>query len=189
MFFRSFRQVAWIAALCAVASPRLGAQAAHGRVPVSSQQVVQALKSAGVDASPSQVRLLANVTSNEGATLRVKNMKGLSNGILAEVVCRNPSQCIPFYAVIHFDDAHSDEAAAFVKSAVFRPAAAPETPPLIARGQAVTLLIQDSDFRIVLPAVCLENGVSGQIIRVTSPDRKRIYTAEVISNKLVRSTL
>ncbi len=184
MFFRSFRQVAWIVVLFAVACPRVSAQAAHGRVPVSNKQVVQALRSAGVETSPSQVRLLANVTSTEGATLRVKNMKESSRGILAELVCRNPGQCIPFYALID-----SDDAASFVKSAALRPAAAPKTPPLIARGQLITLLIQDSDFRIVLPAVCLENGVSGQIIRVTSPDRKRIYTAQVVSDKLVRSTL
>jgi hypothetical protein len=129
--------------------------------------------------------VLSRVTTSSGAALRVAKMKESSGGILAELVCAKPRQCLPFYAMVHLD-----APATVTKLPAIR--STPGTPkelPLLARGQAVTLVIQHADFRIVLPAICLEVGVHGQTIKVASPDRKRIYSAEVVSDKIVRSTL
>ena len=188
---RSFRQVVWLTALCLVAHVGTSAQTSTARIPVSSEQVADAMRSAGVETSADQVQVLANVTTTPGATLRVaKKMKESSSAVLAELVCREPRQCLPFYALIHSDSA----ATAVTKSTEARQHLISakngvEAHPLVGRGQPVTLIIEHADFRIVLSAICLEVGIHGQIIRVASPDRKRVYSAEVVSNKIVRSTL
>jgi hypothetical protein len=50
------------------------------------------------------------------------------------------------------------------------------------------LLIEGANSRIVLPVVSLEGGLKGEVIKVASPDRKRIYRAEIMSNTTVRSS-
>ncbi len=59
--------------------------------------------------------------------------------------------------------------------------------PLITRGQALTLLIDGANSRIVLPVISLESGGPGEAIKVASPDRKRIYPAEIVNSTTVRS--
>lgn len=184
MFLRSVGQVACLLALGSLGCLGKSAQELSERVPVSREQVAQAMQSAGIETTPDQVQVLTNVTTSSGATLRVSKVKESADGILAELACGKPRQCLPFYAMVH-----SDAAAVAKLPVVPSPGTTPKESPLIARGQSVTLVIQHADFRIVLPAICLESGIQGQTIRVASPDRKRIYTAEVVSNKIVRSTL
>jgi hypothetical protein len=191
MLIRSFRLIVGLTGLCLAAQVGASAQASIGRIPVSREQVADAMRSAGIETRADQVQVLANVTTTPGATLRVaKKIKESSSAVLAELVCREPRQCLPFYALIHSDTV----AAALAQSREARqnPASARNgvaVHPLVGRGQSVTLIIENATSRIILPAICLEAGIHGQAIRVASLDRKRIYSAEVVSNKIVRSTL
>src|ERR1700690_2183864 len=177
---RSFRQVVWLTALCLVAQVGSSAQTSTGRMPVSREQVADAMRSAGVETRADQVQVLANVTTTAGATLRVAKMtKESSSAALAELVCRQPRQCLPFYALIHSDtaaDAMTKSAEVLQSQTSAKDGTAAH--PLVGRGQAVTLIIEKANSRIVLPAICLEAGIHGQAIRVASPDRKRVYNAE-----------
>ncbi|MFZ3264127.1 MAG: flagella basal body P-ring formation protein FlgA [Terriglobales bacterium] len=191
MLIRSFRQLVWLAALCLIAPVGVNAETGAGRTPVSRKQVADAMRSAGMETQADQVQVLANVTTTPGATLRVaRKVKESPNAVLAELVCREPGQCLPFYALIHSNAA----ATAAAKSTGSSPSptfsrSEVKAHPLVVRGQPVTLIIENADFRIELSAICLEAGLHGQTIRVASPDRKRFYSAEVVSNKIVRSTL
>ena len=190
MSIRKVRQLVWLGALCI--SVQAGARAQTGGwVPVSPEQVASAMRAAGVDTNADRIQMLASVTTAPGATLRVaKKVEESPNTMLAELACRVRRQCLPFYVLIHVDP---------VASAVAKPAGSRQIPasavssfeehPLVARGQPVTLIIENATSRIVLPAICLQAGVHGQAIRVASPDRKRTYRAEVINEKTVRSTL
>lgn len=191
MFFGSFRRLVWLAALCMFSYAGTGVQESSGRTAVSREQVADAMQSAGIEARADQVQVLAHVTASPGATLRVaRKVRKSSNSVLAELVCGQPRECLPFYALIHYNTdptpvtklTESSPSPVSARSEVKRH-------PLVGRGQPVTLIIENADFRIVLSAICLEAGLHGQTIRVASPDRKRFYTAEVVSNKIVRSTL
>ncbi len=190
MLIRSFRQLAWSAALCLVSYAGIGEQAHSGRIVVSREQVADAMRLAGMETRADQVQVLANVTTSPGATLRVaRKVRESANSVLAELACREPGQCLPFYALIR-SDAVATAAAKSSGSSSARASSRSQVNghPLVGRGQPVTLIIEHADFRIVLSAICLEPGLHGQTIRVASPDRRRFYSAEVVSNKIVRST-
>lgn len=185
MLTRGIRQGISLVALCTVAcfaaSPGSGQRAA-----VSREQIANALQSAGFDTTATQLQLLSTVTSMAGARLRVAKVKTESAGTaLAELNCEE-RRCLPFYVLVHDTDFTKDEAIAALR--VTRGCPAKEH-PLLPRGKPVTLLIENANLRIVLPAISLEGGMQGQIIKVTSPDRKRVYRAEVVNNTTVRSTL
>lgn len=185
MHTRGIRQVISLLALFAAACAANVATADSERVTVSRQQIADAMQSAGLTATTGQLQLLSNVTSLPGAALRVaKVTKQSSETSLVEINCQ-ARQCLPFYVLV--------DGAQLVHDGVRLPArnansASTLTHPLIARGKPVTLLIEGVNSRIVLPVVSLEGGLKGEVIKVASPDRKRIYRAEIVSNTTVRST-
>jgi Chaperone for flagella basal body P-ring formation len=186
MLTRSIRQSIGLVVLCAVACAATVTPASSQRTMVSREQIADAMQSAGFDTSASQLQLLSNVTSLLGATLRVaKVTRESADTALAELNCQK-RRCLPFYVLVHDADFASSTAITPVHTSGCNPA---ETHPLIGRGKSVTLIITTADLRIVLPAISLEGGKQGQVIRVTSPDRKRTYRAEVVNSTTVRSTL
>lgn len=185
MLTRSIRQSISLMALCTVACAATVTATSSQRTMVSRQQIADAMQSAGFDTSAAQLQLLSNVTTFAGATLRVaKITRESADTVLAELSCHR-RECLPFYVLVHDENLVKDGTIAARPA----PASAPKMHPLIERGKPVTLLIENTNSRIVLPAVSAEAGMQGQIIKVTSPDRKRIYRAEVVSSTTVRSTL
>jgi hypothetical protein len=146
----------------------------------------------GVETTANQLEILSSVTTSPNSALRVLKVKKESpNTMLAELACRKPGQCLPFYVLIHQSEVEARAENKLLESLPGLTTAKDtiDTHPLVTRGQPVKLIIEKADFRIVLSAVCLEGGRHGQTIRVASPDRKRVYSAEVVSNTTVRSTL
>ncbi|MGA9527455.1 MAG: flagella basal body P-ring formation protein FlgA [Terriglobales bacterium] len=173
-----------IVCLCALlfanAEPR-------GRISISHEVIANAVRLAGTEVTPEQVHVLSNVTARAGAILRVKSVAGAADGkLLAKMACRNANDCLPFYVLV--DEPRNVSNGANKAHSAPTLAKAQEH-PLVARGQPVTLVIDKTDSRIRLSVICLEGGLAGQTIRVASPDRKRIYTAEVINSTVVRSAL
>lgn len=186
MLSRPVRSIVVLVALCAVACAATITPSSSPRATVSREQIATAMRLAGFDASAAQLQLLSNITSFEGATLRVaKVTRESADTVLAELNCQK-RQCLPFYVLVH--DADIAGSAAVTVPRLLGGNSA-EAHPLIGRGQAVTLIIATKSLRIVLPAISLEAGMQGQVIKVASPDRKRIYRGEVVSSTTVRSTL
>ncbi len=186
MLTRTIRQSIGLVTLCAVACAATITATNSQRTVVSREQIADAMRSAGYDTSASQLQLLSNVTSLAGTTIRVaKVTRESADTVLAELNC-GKRQCLPFYVLVHDADIACSAVEPFPRTAGGNSS---EAHPLISRGKAVTLIITTEDLRIVLPAVSMESGMQGQIIKVASPDRKRIYRAEVISRTTVRSTL
>jgi hypothetical protein len=175
-----------LALLCVCILSYANAQT-HARVPISRELVAEAVRSAGTEIAPEQVQLLSNVTVRAGATLRVAKVVAAPSGkLLAKVACKDPRECLPFYVLI---DASKDGLRGANNPQLKNLLGKPKERPLVARGQPVTLIIDRTDSRITLSVICLEGGMPGQTIRVASPDRRRIYTAEVVNGTLVRSAL
>jgi len=181
MVSRSIRQIVVLAVLAALAC---GAPVTQShRVAVSREQVAHAMQAAGFETTADHLQLLANVTSIPGASLRVAKVSTQSPGTaLAQLNCP-ARECLPFYVLVQ--DAQIAAAPSMTVRVSNREKA--QAHPLIKRGKPVTLLIENSDLRIVLPVISLEPGAQGQVIKVSSPDRKRNYKAEVMSATLVRS--
>jgi len=47
-------------------------------------------------------------------------------------------------------------------------------------------VMDDARSHVQISVISLENGIAGHRIRVTSPDHKQFYVAEVVSANLVR---
>lgn len=157
------------------------------RIAVSQELVADTFRAAGTEIAPAQVHLLAAVTARAGATLRVAKVVAAPGGkLLAKLACRSSRECLPFYVLL---DASNDGESGASNPQLKSLPGKPTEQPLVARGQPVTLIIDRTDSRISLSVICLEGGVHGQTIRVASPDRKRIYTAEIVSSTMVRSAL
>jgi flagella basal body P-ring formation protein FlgA len=50
------------------------------------------------------------------------------------------------------------------------------------------MLMDDDRSHIQIAVISLENGVAGHSIRVTSPDHKQVYVAEVVNASLLRKS-
>jgi flagella basal body P-ring formation protein FlgA len=55
-------------------------------------------------------------------------------------------------------------------------------------GTHATMLMDDDRSHIQIAVISLENGVAGHSIRVTSPDHKQVYVAEVVNASLLRKS-
>ena len=175
-----------VLALSAAACAATVAPVTSPRVSVSLDQIATALVSEGLEVNSTQLQLLSNVTSIAGATVHLTKLNQESAGtILAEFGCRR-RQCLPFYVLMH--DVHTNNK---IRKSIDQTAAgkSPVTNPLIRRGKPVTLMLEGSNCRITVPAISLEHGMQGQVIRVASLDHKRTFHAEVINETTVRSTL
>jgi len=64
-----------------------------------------------------------------------------------------------------------------------------EIPPLISRGDKVTILIELPHLRVTAVGMAKEDGYEGQIIRVENISSQKIITAKVIDEKLVQVEL
>jgi len=184
--FIGWRQAIVMFVLCSIACAAATPQAFTERIPVSREQVAEAMQSAGFATTAEQLQLLSNVTLAAGTSLHIAKVTRESpSTVLAEVSC-HAKQCLPFYVIVH-GATSPDGLATFVPpkstgiSAVIH--------PLVERGKPVRLVLESDHCRIVVPAVSLESGMPGQIISVISHDRKRVFRAEIVSGTLVRSAL
>ncbi|MFZ0481269.1 MAG: flagella basal body P-ring formation protein FlgA [Terriglobales bacterium] len=186
MLLGRVKRVASLVAVCTCAVSYGNAQVRSERVPISQEVVADAVRVAGTDVTPDQVHLLSNVTARAGATLRVAKVSAAPDGkLLAELKCKS-RDCLPFYVLLNGTNDGQREASKGRPNAAL---AKLKEHPLVARGQPVTLIIENADSRIKMSVICLEGGMPGQTIRVASLDRRRIYTAEVVNSAVVRSAL
>ncbi len=154
------------------------------------QAVVSALAAAQVDVSTAQFQFLTQAGPDTSAAVAVASIqKWQDDSALASFRCKQAGQCVPFFVIVRWAGERQRDNA--LEAAVIKvPVAVHQHKEVLVRaGQTATLVIQNKRLRISTPIICLESGSRGQTIRVSSIDRKRISTAEVVDEGVLRGSL
>ncbi len=173
---RSSLKFAAVAALVLSAGASLAA--AEKRLVIENPVIADALASAGVEIKVDQIQPLTTpLSSSPNPKLTVESVIPGSDSLTARLRCQKTTICLPFLVTLRRDSNHESDAYS---------TAHPATRTLLVRnGKKATMLLQGSAFRMTLPVICLQNGARGELVRVISADRKRIFTARVTGNSLV----
>ena len=182
-----FIRIAIITCCCAAALP---AVAASARYAVKAVLIAAAVSGHGVAIAPDQVTLLTNVfASVADPQLRVISIGHAGDQrTIARLECATSDQCLPFFVALHTDDNTSAALAASIAPA---PEAAKTRPAetVVRSGSNATLLLEGPHVQITVPVICMQNGLAGQIIRVTSPDHLQNYVALVGADGTLKGRL
>ena len=182
-----------IAALTLSTAVALPLAAEAGREAITAAQIASAISSAGMNVAAEQVTLLTDVVARTSMpALQVQSMERIGEGRMrVRMSCANADECIPFFVMIHLSATSSPSSS----TPATRVAVAATTPRqaynsfTIRAGAAAILLLNGDHVHIKVAVVCLENGSTGQAIRVASQDRRQTYTAEVVDGTTLRGTL
>ncbi len=168
--------------------PAAMSQTGVARTAISAQRVADAMMSAGITANPNQIELLSGTSSaRESTSVRVVSVSNSTFGVVkVKLRCQDNLDCLPFYVLVHGLDE--------VKVGSTRTRAVPvvvaSLPQNVIRGgDHATLIIETPDSRMTFPVICLQSGVRGQKIRVTSPDHRQFYDAEVVATGILKGSL
>ena len=172
------------------ASVALPAMAATERHVVTTEQIAAAVSSAGMQVSPEQVSLLATVVaSTPDPQLKVRSIEpsGQQRAI-ARLECADREQCLPFFVAIRLNGQHDAGSSNTDKPAAptVIPAKMQAAAPVVRRGASAMLLLDGDHVQIKIPVTCLENGTTGQTIQAADKDHHQVYTAQVVSENLLR---
>jgi len=163
------------------------ASAPTERFTVSTVQVQDALVAAGLKVRAAQIEFLSEVrTASDHAALEVVNTSKRANAAMVKMRCRDSRQCLPFYVLVH-----QPQAGAKVDPAGGPASLADATPfpRLMRSGDPAILILENADYRISLPVVCLQNGTRGQRIRVASKDHRRFFEGEIVGSGVLKGNL
>ncbi len=177
-----WRHIGWLIVFFA---PMVWGKSATDAPHAISCDEVTAVLSSQIQVSCKQVEFLfpasARVESPNLEAVQVK--RTVFGGVSVMLKCSRPEECLPFYVLVHGlklegQDGKANKAITEVtKQRVVR------------RGQQVKLVLENRSMRLMMPAICLEDGARGQRIRTSSIDRKQVHEAEVIAPGVVRGEL
>lgn len=160
-------------------------------LPITAKQVADALSATGMAVGPGRVALPVRVVSSAPApVLRVLAIEPPAQVTSARhtppqarirLACALPSQCLPFYALLSWPELSP------------RPQPANTTPITsqaitMHAGAHATLILDDHRSHIQMAVISLQSGVTGQRIRLTSPDHKHFYYGEVVNAGLLQGS-
>jgi len=154
---------------------------------VSPVQAQDALAAAGLKAGLAQIEFLSEVrTASDHAAVEVVNTSKRPNAAMVKMRCHDSRQCLPFYVLVH-----QPQAAAKVEPTgdPGSPADATPFPRMMRSGDPAILILENADYRISLPVVCLQNGTRGQRIRVASKDHRRFFEGEIVESGVLKGNL
>lgn len=159
-----------------VAQLAFGTVPAHAeRTPITTVHITGALSTAGLHVTAGQVESLAPITASEAnPKLTATKVESLdANTTKVRLQCERTDVCLPFYVLVHWPEGIKQD----VKSPA-RPSVLLET-LMVHNGKDATLVFEGQHMRMIMPVLCLQNGVRGQRIRVISKDRKKVFMARV----------
>lgn len=183
------------------------------RFPVKPEQVVLAMQGRDWLMDGVQVRLAAPVTATVSEpALDIKSVAAsYGHETLLRVTCRVSAECLPFFAsavwpaeapmpglppkrnktgVIHTDHAMEGQLPATLELQAGSSAEANVLmPPVIRAGSLATLVLDGPRVHIRMSVVVAQTGHVGDTVRVTTPDRKQVYVAEVLTPELLKGEL
>ena len=172
------------------------AVAQTGHYPVTVDRIVAAMNSMGLQIAPGQVSLLSNpVASTASPRLSVRSIERWNDArMMVRMECEDPEECVPFFVGVRTKPANTATAAVNIMD---RPTPAVTPPvsrssyaaPVLRAGSSATLLLEGSHIHIRLTVICLDGGSPGQTIHVTDPDRREVYTAQIIDGATLEGRL
>jgi len=185
------------------------AQAMPTRFAIVASQVTRAMDAASLPVEGAEVKLSASFTSSTAnAAMAVESVISIGHhAARLRLVCKDHSECIPFFAEVTFPDAvdvtklrggKTTQVAAVQGSEIASHASvsdssakpAPAKDIAILRAGTPTTLVLDADrIHIRLEVISLQAGSAGSRVRVSSPDHKQVYVAEVVTPTLVKGEL
>ena len=188
----------WIAVLAIAAMSLTGWSQSQlqDRFALTADQVAQSVSKRGIEVSGDQVFLLTNVVAKvPDPVLDVLSVEPIGDKWFGghsgthswvKLGCHLPGECLPFYAVVSWPQTPAGRA---TNKAIAPPAAVkPKKVITMRAGTHATMLMDDDRSHIQIAVISLENGVAGHSIRVTSPDHKQVYVAEVVNASLLRKS-
>ena len=188
----------WIAVLSIAAMSLTGWSQSQlqDRFALTADQVAQSVSKRGIEVSGDQVFLLTNVVAKvPDPVLDVLSVEPIGDKWFGgrsgshswvRLGCHLPGECLPFYAVVSWPQEPAGRA---TNKAIAPPAAVkPKKVITMRAGTHATMLMDDDRSHIQIAVISLENGIAGHSIRVTSPDHKQVYVAEVVNASLLRKS-
>jgi len=167
------------------------------RFVLTAPQIARTLSDQGMQITDS-VSLLARVVATEPhpvldiisvAPLGERWSAGRSEThSLVKLGCHLPGTCLPFYVIVHGPEgpvvsaANGTGALALPTTARMKT----NTATTMRAGTHAMLVMDDTRSHVQVSVISLQNGNAGDRIRVASPDRKQVYTAEVIDANLLK---
>lgn len=168
------------------------AQTGAAHFPVTAGQVAGALQKAGLGVTGLELELPgALITNLKEPVLQVTSTERSQHGRLrVRLVCRPPSECVPFLVTVALGSNDSAPILASLNSSLHGPLPIERTSaPELRIGEQTTLLMQDQQMSIAIPVVAIDNGRSGAEVRVRTLDHKKVFRAIVISSQAVQGEL
>jgi hypothetical protein len=174
------------------------AYAAPARFPVTSDQVIAAMRDRQLPVDGLHVSMPSSITAAiDRPSLQIESVRLLTpHNAQLKVSCRERGACLAFYVSATWSAqsasvslppglGHTDVQTGEAK---LEPTATRIAPTLRAGSQA-TLLFEGDRLHINMRVVCLQGGVPGDKVRVSTPDHKQVYTAEIISPTQLKGSL
>ena len=190
----------WLVVCCQIALAGCAAsawgQGAASRFPIGNAAVIAAMQQRQVPVSGLQVRIAAPITASVAhPELEIRSLTmGDKHTAQLLVSCRNSAECLPFYVSAAWPD---EEDAAGLHMSLERAAKSlhdlkdrlPDADGNSFRaGSQATLLLDGERVHVMLRVVCLQSGEPGERVRVTTPDRRQEYVADVIAPGVLKGT-
>lgn len=95
--------------------------------------------------------------------------------------CRDAGECLPFYAVVSWPSEEQMRSGIHAFTSAQPQAVAAKPAVMMRAGKDAILIVRGAHSEMRIPVISLQNGVMGNLIRVTSHDHKQIYRAEVVN--------
>lgn len=175
-------------ALCAAMA--LPAVAAPSPNVITAELVADTLSAAGMKVSAQQVTLLADViASTSKPALRVESMERWGDHRMrVRLACDSNSECMPFLVAVNWNGDDATLASSSSSSVIAQTKSQP-APIVVHAGSPAILLLDGDHVHIQLPVFCLENGAAGQTVRVVSKEQRKTFTAQVLSESVLKGRL
>ena len=152
----------------------------------------------GIQVSADQIKLpTAVLAKEEEPLLEVSSVDQLGQLSAAQpdqisagvrLRCKAIGTCMPFYAIVTWQEAHQSLAASNNTIAAQAKPREERSTPIIKAGERLTLIMEGDHARIQVAVISLGSASLGQRIRVATPDRKHFYMAEVLGEGAVKGS-
>lgn len=208
---RTLDRLPWLAAagICAwnLLLPIAVAQNVHPRFLLNTAQIISAMEGRQLPTQGVQVRLAAPITSvSASPQLEIQSVALLNpHEMRLRMNCRDRSECLAFFAFATYPEAinparisvkldqkpaGADASLPAAKPVAAAPAKsnAPAGDPIIRSGAPATLDFDGDRLHVRIEVICLEAGIAGDKIRVTTRDHKQVYVAEILTPTLLKGT-
>lgn len=190
-----------------VAALAFAQTSAGSRYPMTEATIASFLRTNGFSVTLSQVHLPMVVTAiTPEPQLEITAIQRVNKAeVRLELHCRGIGECLPFDALVDVGNMnpfveldtksrlHSSAAEAGSGSETGEKAAyarvVDRTAARVRVGASVVLLVEDGQMQIHLPAIAMDSGSAGDMVRVCTLNRKKVFRAQVVDSEVVKEVI